>query len=82
MYINCCLTAFAIHLFVLLSTGRAEDRHWSFDKVHSDLAIMGGKLTTAPGVSQTSVKLGGVSILQAKESEAATHHEKGFTLAV
>ena len=56
---------------------------WSFDDPsHPALSVMGGEVTAAPGVDKESLVLDGASVLQVKDSAAATHHEKGFTCGV
>ena len=73
---------------LLLCTGlmvqsSADDRQWSFDDLADPgLSAMGGEVTVAAGVRKQSLVFDGLSILQVKDSAAATHHEKGFTCAV
>ena len=73
----------AILCVSLSSLSLADDRHWSFDDpTHRELSILGGEVTAAPGIRKNSLAFDGASLLQVKDSAAATHHEKGFSCAI
>lgn len=46
------------------------------------MLVLGGAVSAAPGVRKQSLVLDGASLLQVRDSAAATHHEDGFTFAI
>ena len=67
----------------LSSPSLAGDRQWALDQPElPELLVMGGVVSAAPGVRKQSLVFDGDSLLQVKDSGAATHDENGFTCAV
>ncbi len=61
----------------------AADDHWPFDEPTTpELAVVGGDVSSRPGILGRSLALDGSAILQARDSAALTHHANGFTCAL
>lgn len=61
----------------------AKERQWSFDlPAEPGLVARGGEMSVAPGARGNSLALDGATVLEVKDSAAATHHGNGFTCAI